>query len=90
MLADLAGFLTDFVGLCLRGAFGRNADGAPDPDQPTNRWAIFFYSLVLFAVLSGVGALAALFLANSFTAVWVTAGIIFGIGLLASIRAAFV
>lgn len=38
MLAELDGFLVDFIGVCLRGAFGRNAKGQPDPNNPTNRY----------------------------------------------------
>ncbi|WP_148080204.1 hypothetical protein [Roseimaritima ulvae] len=89
MLAELAGFLTDFLGACLRGAFGRNAKGQPDPDNPVNRRAIFTASVVVFSILALLGSLMAMIFAGSFIAAWVTATIIFGLGLFASFRAVF-
>ncbi|GAA5511107.1 hypothetical protein Rcae01_06620 [Novipirellula caenicola] len=89
MLAELAGFLVDFIGVCLRGAFGRNAKGQPDPDNPTNRWAIFAASVVLAAILALIGSFLAMIFANSFTAVLATAGVILCLGLFASFRAVF-
>lgn len=89
MFAELAGFLTDFLGVCLRGAFGRNAEGHSDPDNPTNRWAMFTASIVIFAILALVASLAVMMFAGSFTAVWGTAAVIFCLGLIASILAVF-
>lgn len=89
MLFELADILTTFAGTCLRSAFGKNANGHPDPDNPANHWEIFTASVVAGAVVAAAGSLVAWSLSASLAVVCGTAAIVFGLGLVAACLAAF-
>ncbi|WP_144057429.1 hypothetical protein [Novipirellula maiorica] len=89
MLADIASFVTDAMGVGLRAAFGRDSNGKPNPDNPANLRFIFCISIVISGIVACVGSLIALVATGTFTAVWLTFAILLVIGLLASFRAVF-